>query len=82
VITTFSDTPIEELPPPNHFKPIRGFSRVWTHEETVRQQLGWSYGLEQAYIVRVQTAEGMIFFDLPNGQVIQFEENGNWHVIR
>jgi hypothetical protein len=78
---TFPVTTISDLPPPAHFKPIRGFSRVWVHEEIVRQRLGWPYALEQAYTARVQEGLNMVFFELPNTQIIQFEASGDWHVV-
>ncbi|MBC7814020.1 MAG: hypothetical protein H7175_22900, partial [Burkholderiales bacterium] len=62
-------------------KPIRGFSRVWTHEADVSERLGWPYAIEQAYTARVQGAQNMVFFELPNAQIIQFEASGDWHVI-
>lgn len=81
VVATFPENAIQELPPPNHFKPIRGFARVWLHENDLRQRLGWPYGIEQAYIIQIQPAHETVFFDLPSGQVIEFEASGNWHVV-
>jgi hypothetical protein len=80
-VATFPETPITDLPPPAHFKPIRGFSRVWTHEPDVRERLGWPYAIEQAYTARVQGGQNAVFFDLPNSQIIQFEVSGEWHVV-
>jgi hypothetical protein len=81
-IATWPDVAINELPPPNHFKPIRGFARVWTHEEAVRQRMGWPFGIEQAFTMQFQAISDRIFMSLPNGQIIEFTSADEWRVIR
>jgi hypothetical protein len=46
VVASWPETAITDVPPPNHFRPIRGFNRVWTHEAAIRQRLGWATGIE------------------------------------
>jgi hypothetical protein len=88
VINAWPEAPVLDLPPPNHFKPMRGFSRVWMHEAPIRDNLGWPFGIEQAFTTQFQhstesnTGERFLYMTLPNSQIIEFSPDGSWQVIR
>ena len=87
VIGTWPEMPVSDLPPPNHFKPMRGFSRVWMHEAEIRSNLGWPFGIEQAYTTQFQHSTDanvgrFLYMTLPNSQIIEFSPDGSWQVIR
>ena len=88
MIATWPESAITQVPPPNHFRPIRGFNRVWTHEQSIRERLGWATGIEQAYAAQYQpigdqsSDDFRVFMSLPNSQVIEFTALNEWHVIR
>lgn len=77
----------QSVPPPNHVYPIRGFSRAWQHEESIRNQIGWPLGLEQAYtaqfqMAKVSSSSQYFYISIPNGQVVEFNSAGAWRVVK
>jgi hypothetical protein len=86
-ISDWPEVIIMTPPPANHVHPIRGFGRVWQHEENIRTSMGWPLGLEQAYTAQFQTSSSQtlnfyLYISLPNGQVIEFGKIGSWRVVR
>jgi len=85
VITNWPEAQVQGAPPLNHVYPIRGFGRVWQHEQAVRDQIGWPLGLEQAYTAQVQLAgpdNQYVYVSLPNGQVAEYNRAGAWRVVK
>lgn len=78
---------LQIAPPPNHVPPVRGFGRVWQHEQEIRERLGWPLGLEQSYTAQFQasgetTSNQYFYVSIPNGQVVEFNSAGTWRVVK
>lgn len=86
-VAQWPEVEIQTAPPPNHVHPIRGFGRVWQHENDVRNSIGWPLGLEQAYTAQFQSADSEsgqtdYYISLPNSQVVEFNGAGTWRVVK
>jgi hypothetical protein len=66
------DNPVTQATPPDRVRPINGFGRVWGNFQTIRDQLGWAVGHEEAYTTVIQsfTATGSGSFTIPDGRIL------------
>ena len=86
VYRALPENPVTEVPPPNRFKPVQGFGRVWGNNATERTALGWALAQEQGYTMTITrfegsggpTGGGYMIVTLPDGRRVTIRDNGSW----
>ncbi|MEQ8671943.1 MAG: LysM domain-containing protein [Aggregatilineales bacterium] len=86
VYQALPENPVTDVPPPNRFKPVQGFGRVWGNVDTERSALGWALAQEQGYTMTITrfegsggpTGGGYMIVTLPDGRRVTVRDNGSW----
>ncbi|NDJ85263.1 MAG: hypothetical protein GYB66_05215 [Chloroflexi bacterium] len=82
-----SQIPAERSPPPNRYRPVRGFGKVWQEFQSVQDRLGWAIAPEAGYSGQYQISglapeDETVFLERLNGDVVQLLPEGNsWQII-
>jgi len=76
------DNPFPDSPPAGLVRPINGFGRVWGHNQTVRNGLGWAIETERGFNATVVMA-GLApqTMTLPNGGTVLLTQYGQWAYV-
>jgi hypothetical protein len=67
-------------PPPDRYRPIRGFGKIWANHVEVRERLGWATAPEQSFLSTYQ--ERWMPYYLTNGVFLSMEDGRIIHLDR